>query len=146
MPPDSLENLCLRLFQKTTWVFSPPKAKTLATPLNVQRSNGIFIPFSKVLRYIFPWKVTFCVLHTTNGFSIHGEIDGYSRSIPWLEICRSNNKPEILASFYLNCVKEISNCPLLITVVQKMLSCQVSSVIFVKVVMIFLLVKRGTSV
>ena len=39
------------------------------------------------------------------GFPIHGAIDGYSRKILWLEVARSNNKPEIPARFFLECLR-----------------------------------------
>ena len=39
---------------------------------------------------------------------------GYSRKILWLQPIRSNNKPEISAKFYLECVKEHSGCPTII--------------------------------
>lgn len=48
------------------------------------------------------------------GFPIHGAIDGYSRKILWLELTRSNNKPEIPARFYLDCVKETQGCLVLV--------------------------------
>ena len=37
------------------------------------------------------------------GFPIHGAIDGYSRKILWLELTKSNNKPENVAKFYIGC-------------------------------------------
>ena len=48
------------------------------------------------------------------GFPIHGAIDGYSRKILWLEVARSNSKPENVARFYLDCVKENGGCPILL--------------------------------
>ncbi|XP_028416576.1 uncharacterized protein LOC114540653 [Dendronephthya gigantea] len=45
------------------------------------------------------------------GFPIHGAIDGWSRKILWLKLCRSNNFPEIPASFFLECVAEQMGCP-----------------------------------
>lgn len=45
------------------------------------------------------------------GFPIHGAIDGWSRKIMWLKVCRSNNFPEIPASFYLECVNKHKGCP-----------------------------------
>ena len=45
------------------------------------------------------------------GFPIHGAIDGWSRKIMWLKVCRSNNFPEIPASFYLECVNKHNGCP-----------------------------------
>ena len=29
----------------------------------------------------------------------------------WLTVTRSNNHPEIIANFYLNCVAELGGCP-----------------------------------
>ena len=48
------------------------------------------------------------------GFPIHGAIDGFSRKILWLELTRSNNKPENAAKFYIECVKGNGGCPLLL--------------------------------
>ena len=48
------------------------------------------------------------------GFPIHGAIDGYSRKILWLEVSRSNNKPDVPARFFLQCVKENAGCPRLV--------------------------------
>ena len=48
------------------------------------------------------------------GFPIHGAIDGYSHKILWLEVTRSNNKPENEAGFYLDCVKGNGGCPILL--------------------------------
>ena len=48
------------------------------------------------------------------GLPIHGCIDGYSRRIVWLKVCRSNKNPVIPASFFLHCVEELGTCPLLV--------------------------------
>ena len=48
------------------------------------------------------------------GFLIYGAIDGYSRKILWLELSRSNNKPEVPASHFLQCVREHSGWPMLL--------------------------------
>lgn len=45
------------------------------------------------------------------GFPIHGAIDDWSRKIMWLKVCRSNNLPEVTASFYLQCVAQQMGCP-----------------------------------
>ena len=45
------------------------------------------------------------------GFPIHGAIDGWSRKIMWLKVARSNNLPEIPATFYLESVSENGECP-----------------------------------
>ena len=44
------------------------------------------------------------------GFPIHGCIDGWSRKIIWLQVARSNNRPEIPASFFLKSVQTYG-CP-----------------------------------
>ena len=41
------------------------------------------------------------------GFPIHGAIDGFSRKILWLEITRSNNSPNKIATFYARTVSEL---------------------------------------
>ena len=45
------------------------------------------------------------------GFPIHGCIDGWSRKILWLHVTRSNNHPDIIATYYLNAVEEFGGCP-----------------------------------
>lgn len=45
------------------------------------------------------------------GFPIHGCIDGWSRKIMWLKVARSNNNPEIPATFFIECIREFSGCP-----------------------------------
>ena len=49
------------------------------------------------------------------GFPIHGCIDGYSRKLLWLELTRSNNNPAIIAGFYLDYVKEVGGCPVILS-------------------------------
>ena len=44
------------------------------------------------------------------GFPIHGCIDGFSRKILWLEVTRSNNSPDNIASMYLKAVQDYG-CP-----------------------------------
>jgi len=41
-------------------------------------------------------------------------MDGFSRRILWLEVARSNNDPRVPATLYLNQVKEVGGCPLLL--------------------------------
>lgn len=48
------------------------------------------------------------------GFPIHGAVDGYSRKVLWLEVVRSNNSPHIPARLFLDVVKEVKGCPLLL--------------------------------
>ncbi|MCW4346838.1 MAG: hypothetical protein N0E48_26295, partial [Candidatus Thiodiazotropha endolucinida] len=48
------------------------------------------------------------------GFCIHGCIDGYSRKILWLEVASSNNDPSLIASYYLDTLKELGVAPRLL--------------------------------
>lgn len=48
------------------------------------------------------------------GFPIHAAVDGYSRRVLWLKVERTNNKPEVIANHYLECVKELQGCPRLL--------------------------------
>ena len=48
------------------------------------------------------------------GFCIHGAIDGYSRRIMWLKVGRTNNNPRVVASYFLECVKELGGVPRII--------------------------------
>jgi len=48
------------------------------------------------------------------GFPIHGAIDGYSRRVLWLKVCRSNNNPAKVASYFYDCVNELGGCPRLV--------------------------------
>ena len=41
------------------------------------------------------------------GFPIHGAIDGYSRRILWLRVKCTNNDPQVIAGFYIQCIKQI---------------------------------------
>ena len=46
-----------------------------------------------------------------HGFPIDGCIDSWSRKIMWLKVTKSINHPDIIASFFLNCVEELRSCP-----------------------------------
>ena len=37
------------------------------------------------------------------GFCMHGAIDGYSRRVLWLEVANTNNDPEIIGSYFIEC-------------------------------------------
>ena len=45
------------------------------------------------------------------GFGIHDCIDGFSRRIIWLDVSSSNKKPELIATYYLKAVKQLSGVP-----------------------------------
>ena len=45
------------------------------------------------------------------GLPIHGCVDGFSRKIIWLNVCKSNNDPSVPASYYIKEVQSNSRCP-----------------------------------
>ena len=45
---------------------------------------------------------------------IHGCVDGFSRKVLWLSVCRSNNNPVIPASYFLQTVQELKLRPILV--------------------------------
>ena len=45
------------------------------------------------------------------GFPIHGCVDGFSRKVIWLNLCRSNNDPIVPAHYFLNALKSHKVCP-----------------------------------
>lgn len=48
------------------------------------------------------------------GFAIHGCVDGYSRKVMWLHVSTTNNKPQVIAYYYLQCLEEFNLIPSLI--------------------------------
>ena len=48
------------------------------------------------------------------GLPIHGAIDGFSRKILWLKVCRSNNNPNVPAKFFIQSIRELGICPRLL--------------------------------
>ena len=48
------------------------------------------------------------------GFPVHGCIDGYSRKVLWLKVCRTNNDPAVTGQHYLDAVKKYNGCPKLL--------------------------------
>ena len=45
------------------------------------------------------------------GFAIHGAIDGLSRKILWLSVASSNNNPKVIASYYMDCIRQLRLVP-----------------------------------
>ena len=45
------------------------------------------------------------------GLSIHGEIDGFSRRILWLEVGHTNKNPKVIAHYFMNCVQQVGGLP-----------------------------------
>ena len=41
------------------------------------------------------------------GFAIHDPIDGFSRKILWLRVASSNNNPKVIASYYMDCIRQL---------------------------------------
>ncbi|XP_069129255.1 uncharacterized protein [Argopecten irradians] len=48
------------------------------------------------------------------GFAIHGCIDGFSRRLMWLNVASTNNNPKVMAANYVECVKSVKGCPLIL--------------------------------
>ena len=48
------------------------------------------------------------------GLPIHGCVDGYSRRIIWLKLCKSNNNPVIPATFFMDALTEFGLFPCLV--------------------------------
>ena len=48
------------------------------------------------------------------GLPIHGCVDGFSRKILWLRVCKTNNNPVVTACHFLRLVKENYVCPKLV--------------------------------
>ena len=45
------------------------------------------------------------------GFAIHGAIDGLSRKILWLRVASPNNNPKTIASYYMDCIRQLELVP-----------------------------------
>lgn len=45
------------------------------------------------------------------GFGVHGAIDAFSRRILWLKVGHSNNDPDVIGNYYLQCVRSLGVCP-----------------------------------
>ena len=48
------------------------------------------------------------------GFPVHACIDGFSRRILWLKVCRTNNDPSVTAGLYLEYVRSVEGCPIVL--------------------------------
>lgn len=48
------------------------------------------------------------------GFAIHGCADGFSRKVLWLTVSTTNNKPQVIAHYYLQCLKEFDLIPTIV--------------------------------
>ncbi|KAH0567784.1 hypothetical protein KQX54_013739 [Cotesia glomerata] len=48
------------------------------------------------------------------GFAIHGCIDGFSRTVLWLEVATTNNDPAVTAHYFLKTVKRLKFLPTII--------------------------------
>ena len=53
----------------------------------------------------FLWRVDGWHKPAPFGFFIHGEVDGFSRRILWLEVNSTNKNPRVIAAHYLNTVR-----------------------------------------
>ena len=59
----------------------------------------------------YAWHMDGCDKLKHWGVPIHGGIDGFSRKILWLEVTRSNNSPDKIASYFVATVSEVRGCP-----------------------------------
>ena len=48
------------------------------------------------------------------GFGIHGCIDGFSRSIIWLNVYHTNNDPSVIAGYYVTALDDLKGCPMIV--------------------------------
>lgn len=59
----------------------------------------------------YSWRVDGHDKLKSSGFPIHEAIDGFSRRILWLKVCRSNNCPRKIAAAYATTVSGLGGCP-----------------------------------
>ncbi|XP_038072015.1 uncharacterized protein LOC119740708 [Patiria miniata] len=45
------------------------------------------------------------------GFAVHGAIDGFSRRLLWLKVAYTNNDPRVVASYFLDFLRELEGVP-----------------------------------
>ena len=48
------------------------------------------------------------------GFPVHGCIDGYSRKVLWLKVCKTNNNPAVTGKHFLDAISKYGGCPMLL--------------------------------
>lgn len=48
------------------------------------------------------------------GFPVHGCIDGYSRKVLWLKVCKTNNDPAVTGKHFLDAISKYGGCPMLL--------------------------------
>ena len=59
----------------------------------------------------FTWHVDGYDKLKPYGFAVSGCIDGFSRRILWLEVANTNNDPDVIASYYWECLKAFGKFP-----------------------------------
>ena len=62
----------------------------------------------------FAWHVDGYDKLKPYGFPVHVCIDGFNRRILWLKACRTNNDPSVTAGFYLEYVRSVEGCPIVL--------------------------------
>ena len=62
----------------------------------------------------FMWHVDGYNKLKSFGFPIHGCIDGYSRKILWLNIIPTNNDPQVIATYFIQCIEKLNLIPRLV--------------------------------
>ena len=48
------------------------------------------------------------------GFPVHGCIDGYSRKVLWLKVCKTNNDPAVTGKHFLDAISKYGGCSMLL--------------------------------
>ena len=48
------------------------------------------------------------------GFPVHSCIDGYSRKVLWLKVCKTNNDPAVTGKHFLDAISKYGRCPMLL--------------------------------
>lgn len=89
------------------------KSGTVLKLMHVNDPDGIY----KISRYRlkrrlyevsghnFSWHVDGFDKLKEYGFAISGCVDGFSRKVIWLQVSTTNNKPEVIAFYYLSAIK-----------------------------------------
>ena len=62
----------------------------------------------------FAWHVDGYDKLKPYGFPVQGCIDGFSRRIMWFKVSRTNNDPAVKANYYLECVRAVNGCPVVL--------------------------------
>ena len=62
----------------------------------------------------FMWHVDGYDKLNSFGFPIHGCIDSYSRKILWLNVSPTNNDPQVIPAYFIQCIEKLNLIPRLV--------------------------------